>query len=230
MFRIQFRRRLYKAIAILVLLFAGYTTSVIFPKWAFAHVGGTESLRIHSAIALPPVTEALAARVEAQLETSGLPMPTHTLHLYVTGNGWRRVWFFGRHGYAAGIAHPVIAPHHAFLADADLVANRMRKANLLVPLPRSATFYAVHELAHVLTQQAVGSWDYVQMDPILREGIADYVALGPAPKALLDAVKRTSGDDPDTALRDRWGPYPTARAMLTHVLVGGRGIADLLAR
>ncbi len=230
MLRIQFRRRLYKAIAILALLCAGYAVSVAFPKWAFPHVGGTETLRIHAGVPLPPEAEAFAARVEAALATSGLPAPEDTLHLYVTGNGWRRVWFFGRNGFAAGIAYPVIAPHHAFLADADLAANRMRKAGLLVPLPRSATVYAVRELSHVLTHQAVGRWHYVQMDPILREGIADYAALGPAPQALLDAVKEASGDDPDAALRDQWGSYPTARTMLTHVLEGGRGIEDLLAR
>lgn len=230
MLRIQVRRRLFKAIAVLALLYGVYGLSVAFPKWAFPHVSGTEALRIHAAMPLPPEAEAYAARVEAILATSGLPAPQTTLHLYVTGDGWRRVWFFGRNGFASGIAYPVIAPHHAFLADADIAADRMRRHGALIPLPRSATVYGVHELSHVLTQQAVGVWDYVQMDPLLREGIADYIALGPAPEALLQAVKQASGDDPDAALRDRWGSYPTARAMMTTVLADGRGIADLLAR
>ncbi len=223
-------RRGLVALLGVVILFAVYAASVAYPKWAFSYEGGTEGLRIHSTVPLPPETEAFAARVEADLAASALEAATAPLHLYITGDGWRRSWFFAQYGFAGGITYPVIAPRHAFLADADIEADRMFKGGTLVPLPRSATVYGVHELAHLLTLQQVGLWAYIQMDPILREGIADYVALGPAPPEMQADVRNAVGDDPDAALRDKWGSYPSARVMLTYVLESGRTIADLLAR
>lgn len=214
----------------LALIAGVYSASIAFPKWAFPFEDGTDGLRVHAALPLPDETEDFAEMIKARLESFGMNNLDTPLNIYVTGDDWRRTWFFGQSAPLASAAYPMLASDLIFLADVDIVADKVRVSNSGPEATHSASVFAIRELARVATRQMVGAWEFIQLDPMLKNGIADYVAFGPIPKQATDEANVRSRRSDDTRAAQHLGFYPEARLAVTYALGTDRSVAYLLAR
>jgi len=212
-------------------LIAGiYATSIAFPKWAFPFEGGTDGLRIHAASPLPDETEEFAETIEARLDAFGMRKPDTRLNIYLTGDDWHRTWFFAQSAPTESVAYPMLASDLIYLAEIDIVADQMRVAGHEPEALHLSSIAAIRELARIATRQMVGAWEFVQLDPMLKNGISDYVAFGPMPRHAADEIGILSRRSSDSRAALHLGSHPEARLAVTYALGTDRSVAYLLAR
>ncbi len=215
-------RRIGVLAAVLVALSFGLAASVAWPGWAFAYSGGTDRLRIHAAIPLPENIDQWAASVMSELDAGPLPPGAGPYDIWITGGGWRDRLFFAPVPQAGGVVYAVIANGNVFLSGANFEDDRLLKGNRVIKAPRTLRYYALHELTHVIQIERLGSMRYFLLPLPIREGMADFIALGPADDALRKAV--AEWDSSKRSLKDRlplireFGAYPEYRLRFTDAL------------
>ena len=104
-------------------------------------------------------------------------------------------------------------------------ADRLIKGDNTMTPPRTLTYYGVHELTHLTHMAAIGRLNYLLQPTWVREGLADYAALGPADPATIAAV--TSWTGRRLPLMQTYGSYPEFRVQFTQALAT-RSLQDLL--
>lgn len=214
-------RLLRYGLALLGLFLVGnliFAASLVWPGWAFAYHGGTERLRIHAATPVPEAATAWADTLLAELDAGALPPGDVPVDLYVTGDGWRYRWFFAGAPGAGGLIYAGAPGGKVFLAGADFAADRLVMPDRVLPPPRTLSYYAQHEITHLTQIEILGRTGFYRMEPVMREGIADWVALGPASLVLQAVVAERGNGQVDADLRDAYGAYPTARVTVTKAL------------
>lgn len=212
-------RRLALAFGAIVAIGGAYAATLAFPQplFAYAHVSGQLTFRSDAPIDAASA-DAVARDIRAKLDASPFPMDGGQYILYVANDPWRRRVLFALAPDAGGFVVPTIAPRHTFLSGADFPTNRLRAPDgTLLPPPRSLSYYGAHEIAHLAAAQRVGHWRAFVMPEWVREGIADYAALGPVRD--LVALRRELGERP--LGRKDWdahGYYVRYRMLVTHYL------------
>lgn len=98
--------------------------------------------------------------------------------IFIANTSWReRLFFLWNHG-AAGVNYYPFT-RNAFLRSSDVSADRLfGPSGRSAEPPRTLAYYAAHELAHGLTGERAGPIAFARMPRWLREGLADYAALG----------------------------------------------------
>lgn len=211
-------RWLGRAFLLLVVLNLGVSATLAWPGWAFSHAGGTDRLRLHSATPVPPEADIWAAAVMERLDASALPPGDQPVDLYITGDGWRYQWFFMGAPGAGGLVYGGAPGRRMFLAGADFASDRLVMPDRIIPPPRTLSSFAVHEITHLTQIELLRRWGFIRLDPVIREGVADYVALGPASDALQAVIDSRDPALDEAPLRDAHGSYPRARVVVTHAL------------
>lgn len=206
-----------RRVALLGLAICGATGAAITgllaaPQPFFAHHVRHGGFELWSDRAFDPSDgRRLLADVEARLARSALASAEGPRRIFVANAEWRaRLFFLWAHG-AAGVNFPM-APRHAFLRRSDIAADRMlgRSGNPAEP-PRTLAYYAAHELAHGLTWERAGLLAFFTMPRWLREGLADYAALGEGQARQLAGALPT--DDP------RLWPERSGQYLRFHLIV-----------
>jgi len=215
---VSFAFAAFVAVNVLVLLV------IAFPGWAFAHEGGTDRLRIHATEPVPDAAADWANGVMAALDASDLPPGAGPFHIYVTGDTWRETVFFTNVQRAGGVVYP-FAKSHLFLSGADFEADRLIKGDTVIIPPRTLTYYAMHEITHLTHLARAGAIGYLRTPVWIREGVPDYIALGPAQDEVVRDIAR-AGDLLE--LMKAHGAYPNHRLAVTRALET-RSIDDLLS-
>lgn len=216
-------------LALLIAVNISFGILVANPGWAFAHTGGTDRLRIHATDPVPEAAISWASDVMARLDASAMPPGVDPIDVYVTGDNWRYDLFFAPVKRAGGVVYP-FAPKTVFLSGADFEVDRLIVGGYVIPRPRTLTYYAMHEISHLTHLDQVGMVAYLRTPKWLREGMPDYIALGPAgAKVAKDVAQYVALD---VAEYDDWldvmmahGAYPDHRLTLTQAL----GQSDLFS-
>ncbi len=198
------------------------------PQPFFAHSRNLGPVTIHATHPIPPTADAVLADISSRLNASPLGPAEGPFNLFVAGEGWRWKVYFGLAPYAGGLVFYPVSGNGGFLAGADFDQGRLIKHGRTIGPPRTLAYYGTHELTHVLVGQRVGAIRFHTMPDWVREGLADYVALGPVDIAAIDALL---GDRPVTrADMDRHGVYIRKRMLVTWALDhAGWGLDRLLA-
>lgn len=206
------------AIALFISVNLAVAASLVWPGWAFSHSGGTDRLRIHASQPVPDAAIAWAEAVMASLDVGPLPPGADPVDLYITGDGWRYRWFFMGAPGAGGVIYAGSPGRRVFLAGAAFETDRLILPDRIVPPPRTLSYYARHEITHLTQIETLGRFGFYRMDPVMREGIADLIALGPASAALQAVLAARDPAAGDADLRDAFGAYPMARTAVTRAL------------
>lgn len=195
------------------LLLVGFLAGVIaFPRPLFAYSYHVAGLTLHSDRSLNAAgTRDFLRDVKARLDHSMLGPDAEALTLYSAG-GWRERLFFTHVQSAGGVVYVPLSRRHAFLSRIDTKGDRLIKNGTIIAPPRTASYYAVHELAHLRVAAMVGALRFHRMPVWVREGLADYVALGPMAPDTRKAIMAWNG--PRLPLMQRYGAYPEFRAMV----------------
>ncbi len=209
------------------LLVAGGIMVYANPGPFFPYQRSYGSLTLFDQNPIPPSADIALGGIQDRLNES--PFATdQPLSLYVTGNGWRRELFFRFAPGAGGVAYYPIAPSHAFLSGADYNSGRLIKGEQVIGPPRTLVYYGTHELVHVLMGQILGAFRFHTMPEWLREGIPDYVALGPVTD--IPAMDHILGDGAITLESMRsYGVYIRYRMLVTWYLDQGLSWDQLMA-
>lgn len=168
-------------IAAYALLFS----ALAWPQPFFSHQAAGGQLAFHSRAPLPPGAVDLGGRVTESLAASPLGLPQHPIDIWLVDEGWPVQVFFAGSTGAAGLTYPVISPRSVFLRHADLSTNRLVHGVHAVPPPRTLSYFLIHEITHLMVAERVGRAQTLAIPRWIHEGFADYVALGPAPPAML---------------------------------------------
>jgi hypothetical protein len=162
--------------------------------------------------------DAVARDIKAKLDASPFPIGEQPFSLYVANDGWRRKMIFLIAPGAGGFVVPVLTPNHTFLSGADFRSGQLRApSGRLLPPPRTLAYFGAHEIAHLLAARRVGELRAVLMPEWVREGIADYAALGPVKD--LAAMRRELGDRTLGVKEwDAYGYYVPFRMLVTHFI------------
>ena len=212
----------------LIALFAGLVggasvvvTAYAFPDPLFPHAVERGSLSVRSNTPLEAdAALALLERVDAQLSASPLGPPRDEITFFVSDGALREWVYFLTVPDAGGVVYAPIAPDNVFLTGADFDEDLLVKRGRTITPPRTLTYFATHEAAHAMTVDRIGVWRYQQLPRWVREGLADYVALG-APGAdetrAIDVARRRMGRA-DLELMINYGSYPFERVRVTAAL------------
>ena len=155
--------------------------------------------------------ERFLADVENRLAHSIFGAAEGTRRIIIANTDWRaRLSFLWTYG-AGGVNHYPFT-RNAFLRHSDVAADRLfGPAGRPAEPPRTLGYYAAHELAHGLTSERAGAVAYGLMPRWLREGLADYAALGAGrAKEMAGAL---APDDP------RLSPERSGHYLRFHLLV-----------
>jgi hypothetical protein len=186
------------------------------PLFAYAHTSG--SLTIHSDAPIDATgADAIFRSVRARLAASPLPLDGERYHLYVSNDDWRRRLLFLWAYDAGGVVHTPLAPRSAFFSGANFRTDQLRSPSgrWLSP-PRTFSYFAAHEIAHLLEAKRA-PWRHLLRPEWIREGLADYSALGPV--ADVAALRRALGDRALTVEDwDAHGYYVRYRLLVTYFL------------
>jgi hypothetical protein len=222
----RFVRRLFR------LSFAGFLTVlglfgvlvalIIWPQPFFSHARTGGALTFHADAPLPPSAEWMGEEVTAFLAASPLGLP-EPVDIWLVDDGLALRVFFSGARYASGLTYPVASARNVFLRHADFDANRLVRDGRAVPPPRTLAYYLVHEVTHLQLAEHVGRLAITRVPRWINEGFADYVALGPAPPAL---VARAAAGLP--LPREAFGSYPQERVCVTLALERLGGDLDAL--
>lgn len=149
------------------------------------------------------------------------------LKLFVAETGWRNHLYFALVRGAGGVVYYPLTHRHAFLSGADFEKGLLRKRARLIAPPRDLAYFGTHELAHVLTGRKLGAIRYHKLPEWVREGLADYIALGAPDIVTLDA--QLSDNDITLANMVAHGSYPRKRMLVAYYLdVSGWSLDELL--
>jgi hypothetical protein len=206
-----------------LMAYAALVAALARPHPFFGHARGGGLVTFHAAAPLPEGAERLAAEVTAAFAASPLGLPGHAVDVWLVPEDWRLRVFFAGSPRASGLTYPVASTRNVFLRHADLGRNRLVRGDLIVPPPRTLSYYLVHEITHLMVAERVGRFRIVSMPRWISEGFADYVALGPAPP---DMVVRARAGLPLPA--DLWGTYGRERVCVTLALARLSGDLDAL--
>lgn len=173
------RRVALLGLAVCGLTGAAITGLVAAPQPFFPHHLQQRGFELWSDMPFDPADgRRLLADVEDRLARSDLGPAAGARRIFVANTAWReRLFFLWAYG-AAGV-NVLPATRHAFLRRADIAADRLfGHSGKAADPPRTLAYYAAHELAHGLTWERTGLLAFFTMPRWLREGVADYVALG----------------------------------------------------
>jgi hypothetical protein len=196
------------------------TLPLAFPGPMFGYGVDYADLSVYSDAPLPAAeVRSWLGEVQALLEASPLRYEGEPTRIYIAGSTWRwrSLWLVHRGGQVGGFAVPLLSTRHMFLSGADfstleLIAPNGRR----MPPPRTLTYYAAHELAHVLTARQFGAVRSYTIPQWMKEGIADYVALPSESAAGL--YSRIGERDPDLSMINEHGVYAPFRLLVTYFL------------
>jgi hypothetical protein len=210
-------------LGLVLLAYAGLFALLAWPDPLFRHARGGGLVTFHATVQLPPEAAALAEEVTAAFLAAPLGLPTHEVDIWLVDGGWPVRLFFAGSPRASGLTYPVTSTRNVFLRHADIPANRLRRGDLVVPPPRTLSYYLIHEITHLMVAERVGPLRIVRMPRWVSEGFADYVALGPAPPEM---IARAAAGAPMPAAQ--WGTYGRERVCVTLSLEGLSGDLDAL--
>lgn len=208
--------RIKRALAFAILLFSitFASAAMVFarPEPFFIFSRTVENITIYDVEPIPSAADVALQEIVNTLHAS--PFDTGDMSLFVANNGWRnKLYFFLAQG-AGGVVYYPVTYNHGFLSGADYRSGLLVKDNRKINPPRTLAYYGSHELIHVLTGQKVGALRYHTMPEWVREGLADYIALGaPDDYIELDSVL---GDEPiQLQALDAYGAYPRYRLLVS---------------
>jgi len=169
--------------------------------------------------------------VAGTLEAADLGASAQGVTFYASRSAWREKLFSMTVPNAGGVVNAPLSTSLGFLVAMGPEANRLLKGDYVLTPPRTLEYYMVHEATHLLNARRLGVLEYHLLPAWVREGLADYVALGPMSPATQEvAVVRSQGGVPLEVMKAH-GSYPAYRAQVTRVLArGGRDMAALLER
>ncbi|KMW56817.1 hypothetical protein AIOL_001773 [Candidatus Rhodobacter oscarellae] len=206
------------AFGFVVAVNAAFALVIAKPGWAFPHSVSVKGLSIHAPAPLPEQATRQWARALLQgMQSSPIPLTQDRYDIYVTGPGWRYTLFFLPVRFAGGVVYPMNR-RAVFLSGADFAADRLIKGQRMIEPPRTLTHYGRHELVHLAQMEAAGRLRYLMAEAWLREGLADYIALGPTSAQDANAIGAYPKDHDRSALRDAYGGYPEHRVRVTEAL------------
>ncbi len=211
--------RIKRAIAFGILLFSmtfcGAAMVFARPEPFFAFSRTVQAITIYDTQPIPQSADRILSEI-AEILAAG-PFEYEQLELFVARDGWRHDLFFWLGPKAGGIVYYPLTYNHGFLSGADYRSGLLRKGERLINPPRTLVYYGVHELTHVLTGQHIGAFRFHAMPDWVREGLADYVALGqPQDYVGLDAQL---GNQPISVdVMDSHGAYPRYRMLVAWFL------------
>lgn len=191
-----------------------------YPLPFFAHAVNTRDMSLSADRPLDRAeTVRVLSEVAKRLAASPLGAIRGRVSFYAAHSDWRQRLFFFSVPEAGGVVYPVLSHQNAFLIEIDEGDDRIIKDGYRLDPPRTLSYYMTHEAAHLRTAQIVGTSAYYQVPFWVREGVAEYVALGPMDIADRNAVF-------DHAARGRLpydlilqhGAYPIARAQVSAAL------------
>jgi len=190
-----------------------------FPKILFANSVSIEGLSIYSDLEIPKKeATAILSKVRASLELSPLQNHAEEMQIYVANNQLLRKWLWlAVPKNAGGFVLRPFTRNHAFFSGADFQANTLIGPSGYRPAPpRDLAYYGAHELTHVSTANAVGSFRLQTMPVWVREGIADYVAMPDESAASL--YSKIGSKDSDLDMMNEHGVYAPYRLLVTYFL------------
>lgn len=210
-------RSLGALVAVSVILTVALLALIARPGIFFAHAVTHERLSFLSTTAQPEAaTRAFLEDVSERLNASVLGPPEQEYTLYSTDMTWRTKLFFTYVQKAGGVVYVPIGPRHAFLTGSDIPNDRLLKAGATIVPPRTLSYYAVHELTHLRMAEMVPVLDYHRLPRWVREGIPDYVALGPVSTSEKDAILDWGGTHLSRMIAH--GSYPMERVLVDFAL------------
>jgi len=201
-----------------------FSLLVAYPGFALAHHHDAGQIQIYSTKDIPESAGPWAANLIAEMASTPLPLDHGTYNFYITNGGWTEKLYFLPTRVAGGLVYPMNR-RAVFLSGADFSADRLIKGDNTMTPPRTLTYYGVHELTHLTHMAAIGRLNYLLQPTWVREGLADYAALGPADPATIAAV--TSWTGRRLPLMQTYGSYPEFRVQFTQALAT-RSLQDLL--
>jgi hypothetical protein len=194
---------------------------IIYPKPLFAYTLAGKSLRVYSD---EPIDEqggrAFLAGAEAVLAKWPLAPQQKTYDIFVTNSRWRRALLFTYNFDAGGVVYYFPSGRNAFLSGADFPAGTLiAPSGFVPPPPRTLVYYGAHEVAHLLTGEAVGMLRFARLPVWIREGLADYVAMEGA-RDFPELAKAVGGlkEWPPIEVIHRFGVYPKYRLLVAHFI------------
>lgn len=203
----------------LVAVGSAFAALLAFPDPLFAHTRVSGTLTFRSDLPIDAVgADAVARDIRARLESSPFHIGEDRFNIYVTNMDWKRRLIFALTPDAGGFVIVPLTPRHAFLSGTDFPSGRLRApSGRLLPPPRTLAYFGAHEIAHLLTARRSGQLRMLLMPDWVREGIADYAALGPVRD--LAGVRRELGDGPlGVEEWDKYGYYIRYRLLVTYFL------------
>ena len=155
-----------------------YGVLLSFPQPLFAFSARSGNLTLYSDHPLEPAAAERVLRLAQQkLERSSLYAERPAVTIFICNAPWRQVLFFNRNYGVGGVAP--VPLNNVFLRDADVVNNLLiSPAGTPVAPDRPLDYFIAHEVTHVLTGNALGTWGFYRLPQWAREGYADYVGKG----------------------------------------------------
>ena len=203
-------------VAAATLISAAYAAPAVFFPYAVAKDG----LVLRSDRPLDgPAARARLAEVADRLAQSELGAPTRELRFYAAHADWRQRLFFFTVPGAGGVTYAPLSHTNAFLVGIDEGADRIIKGGAGIAARRTLGYYMVHEAVHLMMAAELGTLRYHRLPHWVREGVADYVALGPMAAEARAAVRSgAAGGQATLAQMAAFGSYPLARAQVSDAL------------
>lgn len=211
--------RIKRAVAFAILLFSltFASAAMVFarPEPFFAFSRTIENVTIYDVNPIPNTADVALHEIVNHLNAS--PFEPGEMSLFVANDGWRYSLYFFLAQYAGGVVYYPVTQDHGFLSGADYQTGLLTKGNRKIRAPRTLAYYGSHELTHIMTGQKLGAIQYHMLPEWVREGIADYVALG-APQDYV-AIDKLLGDDPiSLQSMETFGTYPRYRLLVSWFL------------
>ena len=126
---------------------------------------------------MPDAVQRVLRGAQQKLERSPIYARRPPVGIFLCNSRWRQVLFFNWNYGAGGVA-PVFVSN-VFLRDADVDNDRLiSPRGTAVGSDRPLNYFVAHEITHLLTGQAIGTWGFYRMPQWVREGYADYVGKG----------------------------------------------------
>jgi hypothetical protein len=151
------------------------------PQPCFGWSVRVDNLTLYSDRAFSPEAgRAVLQIAQAKLAASPLYNPRDRHAAFVCNSRWRQKIFFLPASGASGLnLYPITT--NVFLRGAVIENNRLiPHSGIAMRDLRPLDYFIVHEVAHTLTQRAVGWWRYRKLPQWLREGYSDYLGRGAA--------------------------------------------------
>ncbi len=191
------------------------TWLLVNPSALFAHEYRSSRLTLRSVAAHDPAHVAgFLDNIEARLDASPERLSADDkIVLHITNGGWREALLFITTPNAGALVYVPFSTRNAYLRRSDLASDTLFKHEFELTPPRTASYFAAHEIAHLLTAKRLGRLEFFKMPYWLREGMADTVALGP-----MNALEaRTMLADPEPWFAH--GSYATDRGLVSYQLL-----------